>query len=389
MESVRSAAIGLWFRSGTAHENPALGGISHLLEHMVFKGTHRRDARALAHEVERLGGSLDAYTTHEHTAFHARVPEDGLETAVDVLCDLAFHPRLHGRDLELERQVVLEEIARVEDTPDDLVFDLHAELLYGAHPYGAPILGRRDSVSEISVSDLRRLQARAFRPARLVVAAAGRVDHDALLDAVAARLPADEGTPAPEVRRPTPAVPVERRIERNGGQQVHIVAGAPGIAWDDPLRPALVVATTALGGGMSSRLFQRVREERGLAYSVFSFHSFYRRGGHAGAYVGTRLETAAAARDALLRELGELAASGLERAELEETRTQLKGQLLLSLESPSSRMHRLAATELYDEPWRSPEQLAARIDGVSAEDAALAASLLDPSRLAVLELSPA
>jgi predicted Zn-dependent peptidase len=389
MESVRSVAVGYWFRSGTAQEPPGLGGIAHLLEHMVFKGTVRRSAHEIALEVERLGGGLDAYTSHEHTSFQARVPDSALETAIDVLSDLGFSALLAPSDLELEREVVLEEIARVDDTPDDLVFDLHAEFLFPGHPYGAPILGTRESVEAVSAEALAALRDRAYRPAGLVVAAAGRVDHDRLVELVAGRLPPEPGDPPVDLPPPAGRGRGLRRVERPGGRQLHMVAGAPGVAWGHPLRDASVIVNTALGGGMSSRLFQKIREELGLAYSVFSWQSFYRSGGAAGAYLGTRPESAERARDALLAEFRALAREGLPAAEDAETRTQLKGQLLLSLESPGSRMHRLAGTVLHDEPYRPLDEIARRIDAVSEEQIREVCAGLEPDGLAVLELAPA
>lgn len=389
MESVRSVAVGYWFRAGSAHEPPGLGGIAHLLEHMVFKGTARRSAREIAVEIERLGGALDAYTAHEHTSFQARVPDTALGTAVDVLSDLGFSATLAPSDLELEREVVLEEIARVDDTPDDLVFDLHADFLFPGHPYGAPILGTRESVEAVSAEALAALRDGAYRPAGLVVAAAGRVEHDRLVDLVAARLPSEPGGPPVEVPAPVERGVGRRRVERPGGRQVHLVAGAPGVPWGDPLRDASVIVNTALGGGMGSRLFQKIREELGLAYSVFSWQAFYRSGGAAGAYLGTRSESAERARDALLAEFRALAGDGLPPAEDAETRTQLKGQLLLSLESPGSRMHRLAGTVLHDEPYRPLDEIARRIDAVTGDQIREVCAGLEPDGLAVLELAPA
>jgi predicted Zn-dependent peptidase len=389
MESVRSVAVGYWFQSGAAHEPAGLGGTSHLLEHMVFKGTARRSAREIALAVERLGGGLDAFTSHEHTSFQARVPDTALETAVDVLADLSFSATLAPSDLDLEREVVLEEIARVEDTPDDLVFDLHADFLFPGHPYGAPILGTRESVEAITLDGLVALRDGAYRPAGLVVAAAGRVDHGRLVDLVAGRLRAEAGDPPRAIDPPAAHGRGMRRIERPGGRQVHLVAGGPGVSWADPLRDAHVIVSTALGGGMSSRLFQRIREDLGLAYSVFSWQSYYRGGGATGAYVGARPESARRARDTLLDELRALAAEGLPAGEDEETRTQLKGQLLLSLESPGARMNRLAGTVLHDEPFRPLDEIARRIDAVTGEQIRAACECLEPDGLAVLELAPA
>jgi len=389
IDSVRSVATGLWFRSGSAHEPPELGGISHLLEHMVFKGTERRSARELALEIEGLGGSLDAYTAHEHTSFMARVPDTELETALDVLSDLSFAPRLSADDLALEKQVVLEEIARAEETPDDLVFELHGEFLFGGHPYGSSILGRRDTVDAVDAVALRRLHSSNYCPAALVVAAAGRVEHEELVALVERQLPDEPGHGPRDVEAPDSFGRGFQRLTRPGGSQVHIVAGAPGMAWGDPLRDASIVVGTALGGGMTSRLFQRIREELGLAYAVFSWQSFYRTGGAVGAYLGTRPETADRARDTLLSELQVLADQGLSEEEDREIRAQIKGQLFLSLESPSSRMHRLAGTVLHDEPYRSLDEISARVDAVTRGEVGEACAMLHPDGLAVLELAPA
>lgn len=389
MDSVRSAAVGLWVRSGTAHEDPELRGISHLLEHMVFKGTGRRSAHEIAATVEGTGGSLDAYTTHEHTAFQVRVPADHLETGLDVLSDLAFEPVLRQADLDLEREVVLEEIARVEDTPDDLVFELHSEFMYGDHPYGSPILGTRESVNAIGVRELRALHETAYRPGNVVVAAAGQVDHEDVVERVLRLWPQGRGELAvPDVTALGVTGRGRRVVDRPGGRQVHIVAGCRGLEHGHPLRHAVLVVGQALGGGMSSRLFQQIRERLGLAYSVFSFQSFYAQGGHIGAYLGTRADSAEPALDALLGEFSKLASDGLSAEELAGTREQIKGQILLSLESPAARMNRLAATALFGEPYRTIDELAGVIDSIGPDEAASAASLYDPEGVAVLELRP-
>ena len=389
MDSLRSAAIGFWFRAGAGHEPRGMAGSAHLLEHMVFKGTARRSAREIAAEIEDLGGSLDAYTTHEHTAFLARVPDAELSTAVDVLADLTFHPTLDAEDLDLEREVVLEEIARCEDTPDDLVFDLQAQFLYGDHPYGRPILGSRESVGAIHAAGLRSLHEDTFRPSNLVVAAAGRIDHEEVVDLVMERLPDDGPRDPVRIAEPVSLGSGLRSVARPSGRQTHIVAAAPGVSVGDPIRNAVILVGTALGGGMGSRLFQRIREELGLAYAVYAFRAFYLSGGHVGAYLGTRPETAEMALEALSDELGKLARHGLSAEELETTRKQLKGQVVLALESPGSRMHRLASLALTDEPYRSLDEIMARIDAVTGQDAARAARLYEPDRLAILELSPA
>ncbi|HUO52113.1 MAG TPA: pitrilysin family protein, partial [Gemmatimonadaceae bacterium] len=346
---VRSVALGAWVRAASVHEPRERMGVSHLLEHMVFKGTRSRDARAIALALESLGGSLDAYTAREHTSFQARALDEHLGVAADVLGDLVFRPLLRADDLALERKVVLEEIGTVEDTPDDLVFELHNEAMWGAHPYGYQILGTRETVSALGVRELRELHDRAYNPAQVVVACAGNVRHEALLAALERAgwmaLPRgdDRPLPTPAVTAPAPAV---RHVERDGAQ-THIVFGSRTVPYADPRRYAVALVDTILGGGMSSRLFQRVREELGLAYDVHSFQSFHPDAGVHGVYVGTSPDTAADAARAVMDELARLAAGSLTAEELASGKRQLAGSVTLSLESVRARMYRAAETELY------------------------------------------
>ena len=387
--SVRSAATGVWIRHGAAHESPALEGGCHLLEHMVFKGTRTRTARQIALELEALGGTLDAYTSREHTSFQARVLDRHLPQALEVLADLVLHPLLRPSDLELERQVVLEEISMVEDTPDDLVFELHGTGMWGGHPYGRSILGSRDAVQGFQASQLQALRESAYRGPNLVVAAAGNVDHDevvARVESLFGEVPADgdPGTvhPLPDFR------PGRRGVARDLAQ-THIVIGCPAPAHSDPRRHAIAVLTTAFGGGMSSILFQRIREELGLAYTVFSYQSFLQEGGTAGVYVGTRPEWAERAEGAVLEEMARVSREGLTDEVLEQTRNQLKGQVMLSLESTGSRLYRLAHFALFQEEFRTLDQVLALIDGVTAEDVReVAAEFWNPDRQYTLLLGP-
>ncbi len=389
VSGVRSASVGVWVRYGSAHEGPEELGGAHLLEHMVFKGTGGRSAREIAGVLERLGGSLDAYTSREHTAFQARVLDEQLELALDVLADLVVRPTLAAEDLAVEREVVLEEIATVEDTPDDLVFELHSEALWPGHPYGHSILGTRETVRGFTADRLRRLHADAYRRSTLVVAAAGAVDHDRVVGATE-RLFADvDGGGSPPAVPPAPPVTATaERIER-AGTQSHLVLGGRSVPQADPRRYALVLLSSAVGGGMSSRLFQRVREELGLAYSVFTFQSFYRTGGTLGVYVGTRPEWADCAEEVIREELARVAAEGLTAGELDDAKGQVKGRMVLDLESPGGRVTRLALQELYDEPRRTVSEMIARIDGVTHNDIIeVAAELMDPERWLTVRLGP-
>ena len=392
MPGVRSVAFGAWVRAASVHESRERMGVSHLLEHMVFKGTKNRSAREIALSLEILGGSLDAYTAREHTSYQARVLDEHLTEAADVIGDLIFRPLLRRADLDLERKVVLEEIGMVDDTPDDLVFELHNELLWGSHPYGHQILGTRETVSALGVRELKELHARAYHPSQIVVACTGNVTHEQLLEALEqtgwGEIPRGDATPlaVPPARA---AAPARRHVERESAQ-THIVFGATSVAHQDPRRYAVALVDTIFGGGMSSRLFQRIREELGLAYAVHTFQSFHPDTGIAGVYVGTSPETAALATTAIEEELDALATRSLTEEEIRAGKSQLKGQVTLSLESVTSRMYRAAGVALYHEPYRSLEETLALIDGITAETIAqVCAEFYPSSRQTVLSLGPA
>ncbi|MEJ7809201.1 MAG: pitrilysin family protein [Gemmatimonadaceae bacterium] len=389
---VRSVAFGAWVRAASIHEPRERMGVSHLLEHMVFKGTERRSARDIAISLECLGGSLDAYTAREHTSYQARVLDEHLEHAADVIGDLLFRPLLRSEDLRLERKVVLEEISMVDDTPDDLVFELHNEAMWGAHPYGYSILGTRDTVASLGVRELRDLHRRAYHPPQLVVAAAGNVEHDDLLDVLErtgwGAVPTGDAAPLPE---PTPILATGgyRHVPREASQ-THVVFGSPTVAHSDPRRYAVVLASTVLGGGMSSRLFQRVREELGLAYAVYTYTSFHPDLGVHGVYVATAPETAKATTSAINEELARVASDGLTAEEIAAGKGQIKGQITLSMESVSTRMYRAAAVDLYGEPYRSLDDVLALVEAISEDDvAAVCREFFDPGCQTVLSLGPA
>jgi len=385
---VRSVSVGVWVRQGAAHELPEVMGASHLLEHMVFKGTLKRTSREIALALEGLGGSLDAYTSREHTSFQARVLDEHLPVALDVLSDLVLAPLLREEDLALEREVVLEEIATVEDTPDDLVFDLHGSSLWGSHPYGHTILGTRETVLEMPSKVLQEIHATRYTGRNLVVAAAGQLQHQDVVEQVEALFGSvGPSEPAPLIPDPGPLQSGELHEERDSAQ-THLVFGGGVPPHSDPSRYPLALISSALGGGMSSRLFQRIREELALAYSVFTFQSFYSRGGISGVYVGTRPSTAKKAAEAVRDELARVASDSLSPEELEQTKQQLKGQIMLSLESTGARLYRLAGFALHEEAFLSLDQVLKKLDGVSPEDVAAAAEFFDPERLLLLSLGP-
>jgi predicted Zn-dependent peptidase len=382
-------SAGVWVRHGSAHEAPEVSGASHLLEHLVFKGTSARSARDIALALERLGGSLDAFTSKEHTSFQAKVLPEHLPVAVDVLADLVLHPLLRAGDLDLEREVVLEEISTVEDTPDDLVFELHGEALWKEHPYGRPILGTRETVGEMRVEALASLHRERYARGPLIVAAAGFLDHDRFVEDVRTSFEGREEAPLPDVPSVDVDVPGEEvRVPREGAQ-THLVFGTRTPPRTDSSRYPLILLSSAAGGGMGSRLFQKVREELALAYTVYSFQSFHARAGITGVYVGTRPEWADRAVDAVNEEYRKLAAEGLGPEELAEVKAQVKGQVMLSLESTGSRLFRLAGFALYDQPTLTLDELLATIESVTREEvAAAAARCFDPDRQTLVRLGP-
>ena len=391
LPGVRSAAVGIYIRTASAHERREQMGISHLLEHMVFKGTERRSARELALALEVRGGSLDAYTGRDATSYQAHVLDADLPLAVDVLTDLVRRPLLRESDLEPERNVILEEINGVADTPDDLVFELHAETLWPGHPYGYSILGTADTLAALAAGDLRCLHQTGYYPGNCVVAAAGNVDHDRLLEALGREGWLDGG--ALERARP-PVAPSQarrgghRREERDTAQ-THIVFGTDTFPLRDPRRFALSILVNVFGGGMSSRLFQRVREELGLAYAVFAYKHFHQSSGQLGVYVGTQTASAEQAVEAIRAEYDRIAREGLPPDELEAGKLQLKGQIMLALESPMARMGRLAGFSLHDDPYRPLDRMLAEIDAVTAGDiAAVGAEFFPSERQTVVRLGP-
>ncbi|CAN5270216.1 pitrilysin family protein [soil metagenome] len=389
MPWVRSVALGAWVRSASVHEPRDKMGVSHLLEHMVFKGTTTRSAKEIALALEVLGGSLDAYTSREHTSFQARVLDEHVSEAADVLADIVFNPALRQRDLELERKVILEEISMVEDTPDDQVFELHNAALWGSHPYGYSILGTRESVVTLDTDDLRVLHALAYRPSQIVVAAAGNIEHEHLLDVLETAGWLRNGGERPHV----PAVPAPAseggryvHVPREVGQ-THVVFGTPTFAHGDPRRYTLLLASSLVGGGMSSRLFQRVREELGLAYSVQTFHAFHVDAGMHGVYVASAPEVASESVAAILDELGSVASGGLTDEEIASGKSQLKGQVTIAMESVNARMYRAAGAELYGEPYQTIDQVLNSIDAIEAHEvASVCREFLDPARQTILSL---
>src|SRR3954454_15918400 len=370
LPGLRSAAVGFWVGTGSRDEAESVAGSSHFLEHLLFKGSEARHAAEIAEAVESCGGDMNAFTGQEITAYYVRVPDRHLDLALDILSDIVWSPALRPDEIESERQVILEEIKMRDDTPDDLVHDVFASAVFPEHPIGREVVGSPDTISAMDRDAIAGFHAAHYHPSNVVVAAAGNLEHDA----VVAMVEAGVGN-APRGERPTrpayhgetdpvPLVAVEDDLE-----QVHLVLGMRALARHDPDRYAFGVLNQVLGGGMSSRLFQEVRERRGLAYSVYSYRAAYEETGALGMYAGTAPERV----DELLGVLDDqldrlLADGGVSDRELDAAKGHLTGSLALSLESSSSRMHRIGRSELLLGEIPTLDELVAECDAVTAVD---------------------
>ncbi len=392
MSGVRSVALGFWVLAGSRDEKPRISGSSHFLEHLLFKGTKRRGARDIAEAFDAVGGDVNAFTAKEYTCFYARVLDKDLPMAVDHLCDMLQNSLLRTSDFEAEKQVILEEINVHEDTPDDLIHDLFQETLWPDHPLGRPILGTRQSIQAATRDQVRRFYKRHYAPGNLVVVAAGSVEHDALLSLVRMHMETgrvrSEGPSAYGLRAAgePPRPSGNTLVKRRKTEQAHICIGTNGLSRHDPDRFAFGVVNNAVGGGMSSRLFQEIRERRGLAYSVYSYHTMYAEAGLFSAYAGTTPARARQVLDLLRRELEDVADGGLSAEEFDRAKGHMKGSLVLSLEDPGGRMSRLGKSEISHGEILSVSQILRRIEGVTLDDARRAAKrvLSRPMSLTVL-----
>ena len=381
-----SVSVGLWVERGSRYESSDQAGICHFLEHLFFKGTERRSAARIAEDIDAVGGVLNAFTNKEYTCYYARVLAEHLDVALDLLADIYLHSRFPADEIERERSVILQEISLAEDTPDDHVHDLFGLAFWAGHPLSRPVAGSAATVSPLQRDDFLRFRETQYRPDRLLLVAAGRLRHDDLTSVAARSFGALDGLSVPEA--PVPPLPRPGlTVHQKPLEQVHICLGVPGIPQNDPDRYAAHVLTQALGGGMSSRLFQEIRERRGKAYTVYSFLPSFHDGGYLGVYVGTSAAWAREVVDVVQAEFRTLAEQGLRPDELARTKAQIKGNMLLSLETSESRMGRLARNEIYFGRDVPLDEVAAGIDAVGPDDAlAVARRLLRPDALAVTVL---
>ena len=390
LDHVRSAAVGYWIGAGSRDEDGAEAGVTHFIEHLLFKGTARHTALEIAEIFDGLGGELNAATSREHTLVYARIPDHHLQTAVEVMSDMVFAPAF--AELDSEREVVLEEIAMYEDAPQDLVHDLISEAVFGDHPLGRPVIGTAEVISSISPEAVARYHASKYVPGNIVVSAAGNVDHAELLELVQSALNRRGGGigAGPTVRPPlVETFPPTLRFQRKDTEQYHVCLGAPGISRSDRRRFAASLLDAILGGSASSRLFQEIREKRGLAYAVYSFVSQYTDTGQVGVYVGTREDNLAEALAIAADQIADIAGGNLPERELSRAKENLKGRILISMESTSTRMNRLGKSLISDSELLSLDRIVAEIDAVDAESVcALAATLLAPEKLSAACIGP-
>ncbi len=371
LPALRSAAIGFWVGTGSRDEADDLAGASHFLEHLLFKGTDGRSAAEIAHAVESCGGDMNAFTAHELTTYYVRVPDERLELALEILSDIVWSPALREEDVDSERQVILEEIRMRDDAPEDLVHDVFAEAMFPAHPIGREVIGSPETIGAMSPATIAAFHGDHYHPSNVVVAAAGNLEHQRVVELVEKCQPTTFGDRPPRGEWPGGPGPKPLAVLQRDTEQAHVVLGMRALRTDDPDRYALGILNQALGGGMSSRLFQEIREKRGLAYSVFSYRAAYEETGALAVAAGTGPERLDALLDVVDHELRRLVADrGLTDRELDAAKGHLTGSLALSLESSSSRMHRLGRSEMTLGEVPSLDDLVAEVNRVGPEDIA-------------------
>ncbi|NWG02767.1 MAG: insulinase family protein [Syntrophaceae bacterium] len=386
---LRSVSIGVWVMTGSRDEQPNENGISHFIEHLLFKGTEKRTAFDIAKEIDSVGGTLNAFTGREYTCFYAKVIEKNLPLAIDLLSDIFLHSLMDIKDVEKERMVILQEIKMVEDTPDDLIHDLFNRVCWGEHPLGFPIYGTSELVQSFYRDQLYRFFKENYSPDRIIICAAGNVQHQEVVDRVNrtfGQIPKSE-----KIRdriRPDPISTMN--VWKRDLEQVHFCLGTKGLQYNHSLRFASYVLNTILGGGMSSRLFQEIRENRGLAYSVYSYLPTYIDTGLVVIYSGTNEDSFPEVIELILKEFCRLKQEPFMNGELETAKEQLKGNLLLSLESSDNLMTRLAKNEIYFESYLPVEKILKGIEEVTEETVQqLAQDIFDERYFCLTVLGPA
>jgi predicted Zn-dependent peptidase len=380
MPEHRSVSLGIWVENGSRHESEAENGLSHFIEHLLFKGTERRSAAQIAEEMDAVGGVINAFTAKEHTCYYAKVLDENLPLAIDLLTDIFLNSSFDADEIERERSVILQEISQAEDTPDDYVHDLFNLDFFRDHPIGRPICGREQTVNNFRREDIIEFFKSRYQPRRVIVSIAGNFQHAAVVDEMAARL----GSVQEQNHDPHPSVTGEAVPEMGSGifphpkslEQVHLCLGVAAIPQSHPKRYIAYVLNTLLGGGMSSRLFQEIREKRGKAYSVYSFSSAYKDVGYLGVYAGTSLDSTEEVVELILQELKKMAAGDVSENEIARTQGQLVGSMILGLESTDSWMSHVARDEIYFGQAIGINEICQKIRAVSRDDVIELADML-------------
>ncbi|MBI2990903.1 MAG: insulinase family protein [Deltaproteobacteria bacterium] len=389
MPNTRSVSLGIWVENGSRHESRRQNGISHFVEHLLFKGTERRSAARIAEEMDAVGGVLNAFTAKEYTCYYGKVLDENLPLAIDLLTDIFLHSIFDREEIERERSVILQEISQAEDTPDDYVHDLFSLDFFRDHPLGRPICGEVATVGNFRREDFLEFVQERYLPGRVLVAAAGHLKHEDLVREMEKRLGA---VPNAESKIQNPKSKMEDAPALQSGifqhakrlEQVHFCLGVAGIHQSHPMRYAAYILNTILGGGMSSRLFQEIREKRGKAYSVYSFLSSYKDVGYLGVYAGTSIDWVEEVVELVLKEMGRLAAGEIGEEEIERTKNQLIGGMILGLETSDAWMSHIAKNEIYFSKAVTVEEISRRIRSVSRADLVeLAGAILRPEGMAL------
>lgn len=368
IDTVRSISAGIWVKTGSRDESDELAGVTHFLEHMLFKGTEKRSAYDIAQSMESVGGYLNAFTSTEYTCYYARCLDDKLANALEVLSDMVRNSRFPEEELEKEKKVVLEEMKMYKDSPDDYVFEIFSDQVFNNHPIGRPVIGFEETVSSFTRRNLFDYTEERYRPDNLLVAVAGNVDHQEVIALVRELLDQPRSEPTRRTEQPLTPYAKSRKEVSKVIEQTHMVLGRRALHYDHPDKYLLLLANTVLGGGMSSRLHQNVREKYGYCYSIGTFNQSYTDSGLFGVYIGTDKEYVNHVRELIQGEFERIRNEKISGQELSEAKAQLKGKLLLSQESTSNRMTRLAKSELYFERYITLDELVENIDAVSADE---------------------
>jgi len=388
MPNVRSVVIGIWADVGSRDEPPDAAGISHFIEHLMFKGTQKRTARDIAEALDAVGGQLNAFTTKEYTCYYARVMDEHFDLSLDVLVDMVLFSRFAPEDIDREKNVIVEEIKMYEDTPDELVHDVFASAVWREHALGRPIIGEASIIESLDRSRILSFYQAYYSPANLIVAVAGNIKHQDVVEKVQAALGSVSGVKA--IRGENRPVPHSNMVcRKKDTEQVHLCIGVPGLTLDNKNIYAMQLLNTALGGGTSSRLFQEIRENRGLVYSIYSYHASYHDTGLFCVYAGLSKNNVLPGSELVFKEIKAIRETGITEAELQRSKDQVKGNLFLSLENVTTHMSRLAKSKLYLERFVTPEEVADKISKVTGDEVRdIARAILLPESLVIAAVGP-